>query len=67
MSTEKEIGRLQAEVDVLKNNDKVMDLKLDLLIKAADEGKGARKVLHVIYICAIALATLRLGDIKELF
>ncbi len=67
MSTEKEIGRLQAEVEVLKENDKAMDLKLDLLIKAADEGKGARKVLHIVYICAIALVTLKFGDIKELF
>ena len=67
MGTEKEIGRLQAEVEILKENDKAMDLKLDLLIKAADEGRGARKVLYIIYICAIALVTLKLGDIKELF
>lgn len=67
MSMDKEIGRLQAEVSALSQNDKDMDAKLDLLIKAADEGRGARKVLHIIYMCGLAIVTLKLGDIKGYF
>lgn len=67
MSSEKEIGRLQSDVDTLKNNYKDMDAKLDKLLQANDEQKGARKTLYFIYVCVIAVATLRFGDIKAFF
>lgn len=67
MSSEKEIGRLQSDVFTLKGNYKEMDAKLDKLIQVSDEQKGARKTLYFIYVCVIAVATLKFGDIKGFF
>jgi len=66
MSIEKELGRLQSDVANLKANYKEVDIKLDHLIKAADEQKGARKVLHAIYVIVVCVSAFKFGDIKTI-
>lgn len=67
MGQEQEIGRLQSDVDTLKGNYKDMDAKLDKLLQANDEQKGARKTLYFIYVVVVAVLTLKFGAIKEFF
>lgn len=62
-----DIGYLKARIESIQKTQDEMYIIIKAMKEDMDEGKGARKALHWVYIVVVAILALKFGDITKLF
>jgi len=67
MSQVEDIGFMKARIESIEKKQDEVYAIVKTLKADMDEGKGARKVLHWVYILVVGLLAFKFGDIGKLF